>query len=131
MDTELAPTLALGTPSLPHIDVGALREPVASEQTTAADSALTPGTQTEHLTMAGLMSTSAAGTSKADIARLALASEFRVLSSLRHPNIVSVLDYGFQANGSPFFTMRWLRNPMSRRSASRPATPWPARAAWT
>ncbi|HUE21090.1 MAG TPA: hypothetical protein VMQ86_05380, partial [Bryobacteraceae bacterium] len=42
------------------------------------------------------------------IARLALASEFRVLSSLRHPNIVSVLDYGFQTNGLPFFTMKLL-----------------------
>jgi serine/threonine protein kinase len=39
---------------------------------------------------------------------LALASEFRVLSSLRHPNIVSVLDYGFQGNGLPFFTMELL-----------------------
>ncbi|MEP7309495.1 MAG: AAA family ATPase [Acidobacteriota bacterium] len=42
------------------------------------------------------------------LARLALASEFRILSSLRHPNIVSVLDYGFQANGLPFFTMKLL-----------------------
>ncbi len=45
---------------------------------------------------------------KARMARLTLASEFRVLSSLRHPNIVSVLDYGFQANGLPFFTMELL-----------------------
>src|SRR5450755_186729 len=45
---------------------------------------------------------------KAQMARLALASEFRVLSSLRHPNIVSVLDYGFQTNGLPFFTMQLL-----------------------
>ncbi len=45
---------------------------------------------------------------KAGTVRLALASEFRVLSSLRHPNIVSVLDYGFQTNGLPFFTMKLL-----------------------
>ena len=37
--------------------------------------------------------------------RLALANEFHTLSSLRHPNIVSVLDYGFSVDGQPFFTM--------------------------
>ncbi|MBE0690931.1 MAG: hypothetical protein IH587_12505, partial [Anaerolineae bacterium] len=37
--------------------------------------------------------------------RLALAQEFRVLASLRHPNIVSVLDYGFDAARQPYFTM--------------------------
>ena len=50
---------------------------------------------------------------EAQMVRLALASEFRVLSSLRHPNIVSVLDYGFQANGSPFFTMLLLNEPVT------------------
>src|SRR5262249_48379559 len=37
--------------------------------------------------------------------RLALAQEFRVLASLRHPNIISVLDYGFDDAGNPYFTM--------------------------
>jgi len=37
--------------------------------------------------------------------RLALAKEFRTLASLRHPNIISVLDYGFDADRQPFFTM--------------------------
>ena len=36
--------------------------------------------------------------------RLALAREFQVLAGLRHPNIISVLDYGFD-DGQPFFTM--------------------------
>ncbi|MBE0690146.1 MAG: AAA family ATPase, partial [Anaerolineae bacterium] len=40
--------------------------------------------------------------------RLALAQEFRVLASLRHPNIVSVLDYGFDAARQPYFTMELL-----------------------
>jgi serine/threonine protein kinase len=53
------------------------------------------------------------------IARLALASEFRVLSSLRHPNIVSVLDFGFQANGLPFFTMELLSDSVDIVRAAR------------
>jgi tetratricopeptide (TPR) repeat protein len=37
----------------------------------------------------------------------ALAQEFRTLASLRHPYIISVLDYGF-AGEQPFFTMDYL-----------------------
>jgi tetratricopeptide (TPR) repeat protein len=37
--------------------------------------------------------------------RLALAGEFRLVASLRHPNIISVLDYGFDESGLPYFTM--------------------------
>jgi tetratricopeptide (TPR) repeat protein len=37
--------------------------------------------------------------------RMLLAQEFRLLASLRHPNIVSVLDYGFDENRQPYFTM--------------------------
>jgi eukaryotic-like serine/threonine-protein kinase len=40
--------------------------------------------------------------------RTALAQEFRVLASLRHPNIVSVLDYGFDEVRQPYFTMELL-----------------------
>jgi tetratricopeptide (TPR) repeat protein len=44
--------------------------------------------------------------------RLALAQEFRVLASLRHPNVISVLDYGFdiQPDGEPqpYYTMDLL-----------------------
>ncbi|MBL9008144.1 MAG: AAA family ATPase [Myxococcales bacterium] len=43
--------------------------------------------------------------------RLAIANEFRTLSSLRHPHIISVLDYGFDDEGSPFFTMELLPDP--------------------
>ena len=42
--------------------------------------------------------------------RLALANEFRILASLRHPNIISVLDYGFDQMGQPFYTMAYLEN---------------------
>jgi predicted ATPase len=63
----------------------------------------------------GMLSTSSAGPRNL----LALASEFRVLSSLRHPNIVSVLDYGFQTNGLPFFTMELLPNAQTIASAAK------------
>ena len=42
--------------------------------------------------------------------RLALAQEFKILASLRHPNIISVLDYGFDDKRQPFFTMELLTN---------------------
>ncbi len=40
--------------------------------------------------------------------RLALAREFQTLAGLRHPNIISVIDYGFDEQGQPFFTMDYL-----------------------
>jgi len=42
--------------------------------------------------------------------RLALTREFQVLATLRHPHIVSVLDYGFDTLGRPYFTMEYLPN---------------------
>ncbi|MBC8099660.1 MAG: serine/threonine protein kinase, partial [Armatimonadetes bacterium] len=42
--------------------------------------------------------------------RLALASEFKVLASLRHPHIISVLDYGFDDQNQPFLTLELLRD---------------------
>lgn len=44
---------------------------------------------------------------------LALAQEFRLLASLRHPNIISVLDYGFDAERQPYFTMELLSLPQT------------------
>jgi len=40
----------------------------------------------------------------------ALTEEFRILSSLRHPYIISVLDYGFDSAQRPFFTMELLES---------------------
>jgi tetratricopeptide (TPR) repeat protein len=48
-----------------------------------------------------------------DSFQLALAREFQVLATLRHPNIVSVLDYGFDADQHPFLTMELLERPRS------------------
>jgi tetratricopeptide (TPR) repeat protein len=40
--------------------------------------------------------------------RLVLAREFSVLASLRHPHIISVVDYGFDQELHPYFTMELL-----------------------
>ncbi|MEM7346119.1 MAG: protein kinase, partial [Chloroflexota bacterium] len=40
--------------------------------------------------------------------RLSLAREFQILAGLRHPHIISVLDYGFDAKQMPYFTMTYL-----------------------
>ena len=54
----------------------------------------------------------------AESQRLALAHEFRTLATLRHPNIVGVLDYGFDEQGRPFYTMELLRGaaPLRQRA---------------
>src|SRR5262245_57414047 len=58
--------------------------------------------------------------------RLAMAQEFKLSASLRHPNIVEVLDYGFmevkaksEAVRQPFFTMELLENPKTILDAGR------------
>ncbi|MDX2161775.1 MAG: BREX system ATP-binding domain-containing protein [bacterium] len=40
-----------------------------------------------------------------DDLRLALMREFRMLASLHHPHIISVLDYGFDSARQPYYTM--------------------------
>ncbi|MCI0711335.1 MAG: tetratricopeptide repeat protein [Chloroflexi bacterium] len=44
--------------------------------------------------------------------RLALAQEFRVLSTLRHPHIISVYDFGFTNEQLPYYTMELLDQPI-------------------
>jgi eukaryotic-like serine/threonine-protein kinase len=48
---------------------------------------------------------------------MALANEFKTLASLRHPNIISVLDYGFDENRQPYFTMDLLQSPQEITAA--------------
>jgi tetratricopeptide (TPR) repeat protein len=38
-------------------------------------------------------------------ARRTLAQEFKVLATLRHPNVITVLDYGFDEDGEPYLVM--------------------------
>ena len=51
--------------------------------------------------------------------RVTLAQEFRTLSGLRHPHIVSVLDYGFDESDLPYFTMELLEGAKSILEAGR------------
>ncbi|MCA9911891.1 MAG: serine/threonine-protein kinase PknK, partial [Anaerolineae bacterium] len=46
-----------------------------------------------------------------------LLREFQILASLRHPNIISVLDYGFDTEGIPYLTMDLLRDAVDIVSA--------------
>lgn len=48
--------------------------------------------------------------SQADIYVGCLEQEFRVLATVRHPNIISVLDYGFDDELEPFYTMELLED---------------------
>ena len=45
-----------------------------------------------------------------DDLRLTLANEFQTLASLHHPHIIGVLDYGFDAQRQPYFTMEYLHD---------------------
>jgi tetratricopeptide (TPR) repeat protein len=42
--------------------------------------------------------------------RLSLAHEFETLATLRHPHIINVLDYGFDDQRQPYFTLELLEN---------------------
>jgi tetratricopeptide (TPR) repeat protein len=55
---------------------------------------------------------SKAGTDDAHKLRLSLAHEFSILAGLRHPHILSVLDFGFDENKYPFYTMTLLDDGM-------------------
>ncbi|MEM9777646.1 MAG: hypothetical protein AAF902_23920, partial [Chloroflexota bacterium] len=54
--------------------------------------------------------------------RQSLTHEFQLLAGLRHPNIISVLDYGFGEDRRPFFTMTWLNEPQTILEAVQHAT---------
>jgi serine/threonine protein kinase/tetratricopeptide (TPR) repeat protein len=42
-----------------------------------------------------------------------LAHEFQILASLKHPHIISVIDFGFAENQDPYFTMTLLEEPQT------------------
>lgn len=47
-----------------------------------------------------------------------LAREFRTLATLRHPHIISVLDFGFDEQQVPFYTMDFIEKPVTIEEAS-------------
>ncbi|NJL92417.1 MAG: serine/threonine-protein kinase PknK [Anaerolineae bacterium] len=49
---------------------------------------------------------------------LALAREFSLLAALRHPHIITVLDYGFDHDQQPFLAMELLENVQSLTKAA-------------
>jgi hypothetical protein len=58
------------------------------------------------------------GESSAD-ARRALAEEFELLASLRHPNVITVLDYGFDQDEGPYLVMDLEEHAVTILEASR------------
>ncbi len=52
--------------------------------------------------------------------RMLHAKEFQILAGLRHPNIISVLDYGFDEAQQPFFTMTYLPDGQTILEAGEP-----------
>ncbi len=74
----------------------ALYMPAAWAGTTPTQLSLAKSSPEDETAPLGVSSPVPASSEKSHVARLELASEFRVLSSLRHPHIISVLDYGFQ-----------------------------------
>jgi tRNA A-37 threonylcarbamoyl transferase component Bud32/tetratricopeptide (TPR) repeat protein len=51
--------------------------------------------------------------------RLALAQEYRLLAALRHPNIISVQDYGFDEERQPYITMELYESARTLVEAAR------------
>lgn len=62
------------------------------------------------------------GSSTAIDFNLGFAQEFQILASLRHPNIISVLDYGFDVQRTPYYTMELLHEPktIAKAGANQP-----------
>lgn len=54
---------------------------------------------------------------------VALAHEFAILSRLRHPHIISVHDFGFDADNNPFYTMTLLDSGIPINEAAKSAPP--------
>ncbi|MEM7582061.1 MAG: AAA family ATPase [Acidobacteriota bacterium] len=55
-------------------------------------------------------------------ARLRLAHQLQLVASLRHPNLVGVIDYGFDAGGRPFYTQRLIERPVELLQAAKGLT---------
>jgi tetratricopeptide (TPR) repeat protein len=74
-----------------------------NRQMVALKQVITPTNLPENTPTLGIMST--------NDTRVVLAHEFQTLASLHHPHVISVLDYGFNEQRQPYFTMTLLDNP--------------------
>ncbi|HVU12477.1 MAG TPA: protein kinase, partial [Phototrophicaceae bacterium] len=75
-------------------------------------------TPTQNLQFASRISDNSTASESTNL-RLALAQEFHTLASLRHPNIIRVLDYGFDADRQPYLTMDLLHEPRNLLEAGK------------
>ncbi|CAN0559407.1 unnamed protein product [Laminaria digitata] len=82
---------------------------VALKSVKAALNYLDVPTRVERFPLAGTPE-DLTGSGPDDTVRAALAHEFELLSNLRHENIVSVLDYGFDERGQPYYAMSLAEN---------------------
>ncbi len=105
-------------PRAPSITVSGSIEPGVLRETTEDATGSSIGTGPAAAPVAG-SSDRAHARPEIGPRRAALAREFRVLASIRHPNVVQVRDYGFDEEGSPFYTMELLDDARPVTSAAR------------
>ncbi|MEM6529870.1 MAG: serine/threonine-protein kinase, partial [Chloroflexota bacterium] len=60
---------------------------------------------------AGALAVTAAFDMSPAALRASLAREFQALAGLHHPHVIDVMDYGFDTQNHPFFTMTLLEKP--------------------
>ena len=88
------------------------RDNVGLEDTARAErvSTLPPFPTTNTSSPFGMVDHDPHEQSDANAQRQSLAQEFRSLASLHHPNVINVLDYGFDEHQQPYITMELLEN---------------------
>lgn len=52
-------------------------------------------------------------------ARLRLARQLQLIAPLRHPNLVGIVDYGFDSEMQPFYTQRLIEQPLELLDVAR------------
>mgnify|MGYP002137600307 CR=1 FL=1 len=116
LGTSRAPALPVVT--LHDDPAHSLPEPAAAGPATAVTGFTEEATMVAALELAA-WSNDTIGPSSHDPLGLALGREFRTLASLRHPNIISVFDYGFEEQQQPFYTMELLTDAQPLLAISR------------
>jgi tRNA A-37 threonylcarbamoyl transferase component Bud32/tetratricopeptide (TPR) repeat protein len=105
--------VALKRIALDHIEGGTSTEAMADVTATL------PADVVPDADMTATVGAQAGSDSDTTLLRTALAQEFEVLASLRHPHIISVLDYGFDRGQAPFLTMELVEDAQTLALAAR------------